>query len=237
MTSDVLFQPHFDWITVSYELTDTNLIKLSNKYPNARIFEQNKGNGKKIWLTVSGFSEDYSKILLDDVQVSRFDVALDIRMDFNDVISRVFEVNLLKLDRYVVSKTGTTYYYGVGDLILRIYEKGKQLGVEGFDDWVRIEFQLRGRKARKMLCDFGSDAYLIFSALYSKYVTYHLISDFYTDTDFSFLQDTQDRFAYIDNNVLPYLRNKLYSNDASDFEVFQNFFTKFQKMLDNYQKK
>lgn len=231
MTDNIMFEPHFDWLTASYELSEISLSRLSSKYPNARIFEEDKGNGRKNWLTQSGFFDDYSKILQDDNSVSRVDVALDVKMDFEDVVSGIFEVRHLKLDRYVVSKTGTTYYYGVGDLVLRIYEKGKQLKLDGFDDWVRIEFQLRGRKARKMLAEFGNQAHSMFSALYSKYITYYAISGFTSEKDFSFLYETQDRYAYIDRNIIPYLNRLKNSTDDDSRKLFEYFCDKFCKLI------
>lgn len=231
MTENIMFEPHFDWLTASYERFETSLATLSSKYPNARIFEEDKGNGNKNWLTQSGFYDDYYKILQDDNSVSRIDIALDVKMDFEDVVSGVFEVRRLKFDRYVVSKTGRTYYYGVGDLVLRVYEKGKQLKLDGFDDWVRIEFQLRGRKARKMLDEFDSQAYSIFSALYSKYITYYAITGFTSEKDFSFLHDTQDRYAYIDKNIIPYLNRLKNSTDDHSRKLFEYFCDRFCKMI------
>lgn len=230
MAENILFEPHWDWLTASYEISDISLLALSYKYPNARVIEKDKGNGLKNWLTQSGFYDDYSKILQDDNSVSRFDVALDVRMDFDDVRSGVFDVRWLSLET-VRSKTGETYYFGSGDLVLRVYEKGKQLKLEDYDDWVRIEFQLRGRKARKMLDEFNSDARSIFSALFTKYITYYAITDFISEKDFSFLRNTQDIYAYIDKNVIPYLNRLKNSTDDDSRKLFEHFCDRFFRMI------
>lgn len=82
------------------------------------------------------------------VEPSRVDVAIDIRgVDMNDYV--IIDDKSRKRHYYVdgVGRMETTYI-GLGDLVLRIYDKAKEREKEGIEvkgSWWRIESQLRGK--------------------------------------------------------------------------------------------
>lgn len=87
---------------------------------------------------------------------NRIDLAIDVYngkldpADYYDVYSagtattRCRDVNLL------ISQSGKTLYIGSreSEVMMRIYDKAKQLGMEG--DWKRVELEIKGSRARRL---------------------------------------------------------------------------------------
>lgn len=174
--------PTFDWLTFSY------VTGALHKYQDrerqilddagftrdvCNMYTRDKGNGLLNWIDITSESDLYDAALymFGAEGVSRVDVAFDVKVyDGQDVLFDKLNapVKGIKYNQ-LIDSTGRTIYFGKGDLMLRIYEKGKQLGLKKEQNWVRFEFQLRGKRARHMLSQtFKSDE--IFWSLAEKYL-------------------------------------------------------------------
>lgn len=174
--------PTFDWLTVSYvtgllhkymDREQQILEEAGFSRETCNMYSRDKGNGLLNWIEITSESDLYNTALyMFDVKgVSRVDVAFDVKVyEGQDVLFDKFNapVKGIKYNSFIDS-TGRTIYFGKGDLMLRIYEKGKQLDIVSEQNWVRFEFQLRGKRARNMLNQtFKPDE--IFWSLAEKYL-------------------------------------------------------------------
>ncbi len=229
---EILRKPAFDWLTFS---DDEMLWDFSNDQANIRSKVLDKGNGVKNWVEKSGFDDNgiYDKLLslCNLNNVSRIDVCLDVRLaaweDISDFVSLVKRLKHKKTLQSFGSGGGRTYYFGSNDLILRIYEKGGQLNKSDDDylrDWVRFEFQLKGRLAREYILS-SQDPVDIFTTLASKYL----------DLDFGQLgsvvdtlkrKDFEEQSCYYEKQVRPWIKKELQRNPKfieqilSDLDTF-----------------
>ena len=228
----ILRKPAFDWLTFS---DDEMLWDFSDEEAGIRSKVIDKGNGRKNWVEKSGFDDSgiYEKLLnlckLDNV--SRIDACLDVNLDsWEDISDFVPFVKRLKHKKTLQSfgsGGGRTYYFGSNDLILRIYEKGGQLNKSDDDylrNWVRFEFQLKGRIAREYILS-SQNPVDIFTTLSSKYL----------DIDFGQLgdivdtlkqKDFQEQSCYYEKQVKPWLKKELKRNPQ--------FLEQILKDLDTY---
>ena len=210
---EILRLPAYDWLTFGTvdDIYDADLLGL-------RVSLRDKGNGQKFWHEKSGFDDDdIYELLIDDValdDISRIDVCIDVRLDgWEDIADYVPCVKKLKHKHTIESfgsGGGRTFYFGSNDLILRIYEKGNQLNKEDTDylkNWLRFEFQLKGRVARDYLRT-TKDAKEIFSMLAYRYL----------DIDFDGLElssrklverDFIERSDYYTKQVLPWIKKEI----------------------------
>lgn len=219
--------PDFDWLTMTDIRFGFDELRLLGEYPDSRIKFIDKGNGAKWWLEVSGRHTEYYKYYIANYDlegVSRIDVCIDVTA--SEFIKDDFfrfdgagRVKWLKLKRHIESYGaggGRTVYFGSNDLILRVYEKGKQLSKGGdLVDWLRFEFQLKGKVARKYL-DHSRDPKAIFSLLANRY-----LPDMFDCVDFGTLvlteQDMEDESSqYYDKQVLPWLKKQIKKEGFSD---------------------
>lgn len=215
MKYDILQKAHFDACTASHD----SHFQIEGLEQEKVIYElRDKGNGLKWWYSVMGEHDTIEKIVnRDDCEVSRIDVALDVRIPADEV-EKIFEnegkdfpVKYIRYDRYVASKTGRTLYFGTGDKLLRIYEKGKQLKLTGYDDWVRFEFQLKGRMARQAL-EKSRNPEELFEMLQAKYL-YNLLSCVDCEKVIEFKQPAREDLEYFFRVVRPYLSSHFESED------------------------
>lgn len=184
-------------------------------------YEGNRGNGRLNWYTFRGGCSDlivkYDLARINQSTISRLDLACDVLLD-DTTIEYLFDkdrntsINYLRYRQFTESTTGRTIYFGSGDFFLRIYEKGKQLRLDRTDpdlkNWIRFEFQLKGRRARNSNFTFNNPQE-DFKMLAEKYIKAELLEmlaeQYYTV--FKPIQD--DTHAYLTNNVIPYLRARL----------------------------
>ena len=167
---DLIEGVRFDWLTWSTPGDETKTFE--RKGIEVKALLMNKGDGLKYWYTLSG-DTIYPYFRSDDfATVSRLDVKVDVLLGskpIKQIFNRSIVPNLLKFNKIYESATGKCIYYGKGDKLLRIYEKGKQLGFSSYSNWIRFEFQLKGREARHYLHSFSSPEE-IFASLQTKYL-------------------------------------------------------------------
>ena len=124
------------------------------------------GSGCRVFETYSSSSWDdlFSVILGGDYNISRLDVAADDHTGLLDIDVLRDDTD----DHHYVSKArcwevqygseGTTIYHGSkkSDMLIRIYDKAAEEGVEGH--WVRVELQMRDNIATGFLSGMAGDS-------------------------------------------------------------------------------
>ena len=232
---EILRKPAFDWLTFS---DDKMLWDFSDSELNIRSKVLDKGNGVKNWVEKSGFDDrgvyDNLLKLCKLENVSRIDTCLDVNLasweDISDFVPFVKRLKHKKTLQSFGSGGGRTFYFGSNDLILRIYEKGGQLNKPDDDflkNWVRFEFQLKGRLAREYILS-SQNPVDIFTTLSSKYL----------DIDFGQLgdivdtlkqKDFEEQSCYYEKQVKPWIKKELQRNPQfieqilSDLDTFTAF--------------
>lgn len=205
----------YDWLTFSR--VEPVEILSSLDFVDHKL--KDKGNGLLNWYQVTGgHSEEilkYGLTTLSDISISRLDVTLDLVLD-DSTIECIFDKhsNLIKhlsFKKFIDGDINRTIYYGSGDLVLRIYEKGKQLKMHSFglENWIRFEFQLKGRKVRNGSLSLV-DAEVDFKSLATKYIKPELL-EYFTD---EYTLKSKDRlplhnYYHFEKNVYPYLANRI----------------------------
>lgn len=212
--------PTFDWLTTSYvtnslhEFEDRARQILEDAGFNqdtCNMYQRDKGNGFLRWLEITSESDLYDTALymLGSDGVSRLDVAFDVKVyEGQDVLFDKFNapVKGIKYNSFIDS-TGRTIYFGKGDLMLRIYEKGKQLKLGSEENWVRFEFQLRGKRARNMLNQtFSPDE--IFWSLAEKYLDI-LLPDKSSIKVTCLPEEETDGLTYTRNVAIPHIKKQI----------------------------
>lgn len=125
------------------------------RYPSAKIVLGHTSSNK---IPLTGIMSYLKKILPSWVSIwnlTRVDVASDSFIPFQEYIQKVmplgFEGTMCRSEEYHTfssKKHGdTTYYFGTGDIIVRLYNK--QLEQKSDFPWSRAEFQFRGDKIRQ----------------------------------------------------------------------------------------
>lgn len=210
---EILRLPAYDWLTFGIldDIYDSEELGL-------RVHELDKGNGKKFWYEKSGFDDDgIYEYLVNDVpldDISRIDICIDVRLqDWEDIADYVLLVKKLRQKKKIESfgsGGGRTFYFGSNDLILRIYEKGNQLNKEETDylkNWLRFEFQLKGRVARDYLRT-TKDAREMFSILAYRYLDIEFDELELSDrklVERDFVENTD----YYRKQVLPWIKKEI----------------------------
>ena len=211
MKYDILGNIHFDACTASHNLG----LEFEEYKAKGVLYEtRDKGNGELFWYSVMGWHESIEHVLNNPAMtVSRIDVALDIDLCWEDVEKvfgnegKDFPVKYMRHTKYI-SSSGRTIYFGSGDKLLRVYEKGKQLNHPVFPNWVRIEFQLKGRYARQAL-EATKDPEEMFGALQEKY----LYNKFPCKSAkrLEFTTPEKDSMKYWSKVVVPFMKNNFSS--------------------------
>lgn len=205
----------YDWLTFSSNVKIEFPPDLSEVI---RHNFKNKGNGLLHWYDLTGGHSEliasYDLAARCKDTVSRIDVAYDILLD-DSTIEYIFDryrnesIKNIRFWKVYDSDTGRTIYFGKGDLILRIYEKGKQLLLDRtFSDlknWIRFEFQLKGRYARNSNLTFNSPEE-DFKMLAEKYIKSELLEMLAEQYYITFKPNQEQTYGYLNNNVIPYLR-------------------------------
>ena len=213
---EILRMPAYDWLTfgIDKDIYNPDVFDL-------RVRKIDKGNGTKFWHEKSGFDpEGIYEILIDDVSlddISRIDVCMDVRVDsWEDIADYVPKVKKLKFKKQIESfgsGGGRTFYFGSNDLILRIYEKGNQLNKDDDDylkNWLRFEFQLKGRVARDYLRT-SKEASEIFSILGFRYLDIDFETFEWSDRKLV-ERDFYECTSYYENQVLPWIKKEIKRN-------------------------
>lgn len=229
---EILRKPAFDWLTFS---DDEMLWDFYDEEANIRSRVLDKGNGVKNWVEKSGFDDTgiYDRLLglchLENV--SRIDTCLDVRLehyeDISDFVPLVKKLKHKKTLESFGSGGGRTYYFGSNDLILRIYEKGGQLNKSDDDylrNWVRFEFQLKGRLARQYILS-SQNPVDIFSTLANKYLDIDF-GNFGTTINVLKKKDFEEQSCYYEKQVKPWIKKELKRNPQ--------FLEQILKDLDTY---
>ena len=211
MKYNILGNIHFDACTASHKLG----LEFEECKSKGVLYEvRDKGNGELFWYSVMGWHESIEHVLNNPAMtVSRIDVALDIDLCWEDVEKvfgnegKDFPVKYMRHTKYI-SSSGRTIYFGSGDKLLRVYEKGKQLNHPVFPNWVRIEFQLKGRYARQAL-EATKDPEEMFGALQEKY----LYNKFPCKSAkrLEFTTPEKDSMKYWSKVVVPFMKNNFSS--------------------------
>lgn len=215
MQFQTLGEAHWDYYTGSHstgvEIPEFEEAELSSS--NVQYKEMDKGNGLLKWLNISGEHEITQKAVeRPDMFCSRIDVALDVILDCTD-IEELFKnegrdfsaVKFMRHNKYV-SSSGRTVYFGSGDKQLRIYEKGKQLELVGYEGWIRFEFQLKGIVARQAL-DTTVQPSELFEQLQKRYLRDSLsLRESAGDLKFN-RPESLDKRRYWERTAKPYLLN------------------------------
>lgn len=213
MFFEVLQEAHFDACTafhdLGYRIAEIEAAALGNR--DIHYEERNKGNEPKMWYSVMGECEVTDRVIADErFSVSRIDIAFDVLLSEEDIEyiysneGRDFPVKYMRHTKYF-SSNGRTVYFGSGDKLLRIYEKGKQLGMAQYSNWVRFEFQLKGRIARQAL-EFSSSPQELFESLQAKYL-YNDFSVANSAGQIEFVRPEKDRLEFWHKVVAPYMAN------------------------------
>lgn len=208
--------PHFDWLTFRSE---EQISPECYNNVTTRTYRTDKGDGEYLYYETSGSDGDYNLIYMADKElISRYDVAFDVTMlqdDFDDLFSYPNNDYVSRLQpKSVINSYSKTIYFGSGDVMLRIYEKGKQLKLSGYKKWIRFEFQLRGRKARGWLSSYNPAH--IFQSLANQYLNFDVNC---SDIDFKFEQPktADDDCGFLINVCMPHLK-KLVKNNIIEKE-------------------
>lgn len=209
MEFKLLQEAHFDACTASHEGEYKEWLDVNG----VQYVQRDKGNGLLWWYSVMGEHSTIDDVVnSDDFSVSRIDVAFDVRLSREDIETlylfegKLFPVKYMRYNNYRSSPTGRTVYFGSGDKLLRIYEKGKQLKLPEYDDWVRFEFELKGKIARETLA-VSRDPKEIFEMLQKKYI-YNALPYMECTGVLDFKQPKKDDYSFFLNTVRPYLINK-----------------------------
>lgn len=211
MEYKILGDIHFDACTASHKLG----LEFEEYKAKGVLYEvRDKGNGELFWYSVMGYHESIEHVLNNpEMTVSRIDVALDVDLNWYDVDKifanegKDFPVKFMRHTKYI-SSSGRTIYFGSGDKLLRIYEKGKQLNHPVFPNWVRFEFQLKGRYARQAL-EATKDPEELFGALQEKYL--YNIFPCKSAERLGFSAPEKDSMKYWSKVVVPFLKNNFSS--------------------------
>lgn len=198
-------------------LTFSSPLELELSKEPTRLFAGNKGNGWLFWYDYTGLNAndvDFLKKVRDDdeLSISRLDIKRDLELE-KFQIDMLFNIDFdgikwLECTGMHVSNSGRTVYFGKGDFLIRVYEKGKQLNKElGWNQFpenlIRCEFQLRGRKIRNSNLSL-EDAKYDFDMLHSKYFKDNI---FGKESDVKYNLDTKKGNGnFCKNVVLPYLK-------------------------------
>lgn len=212
--------PTFDWLTTSY-VTETLhvfedrarqiLEEAGFNKDTCNMYKRDKGNGLLNWLDITSESDlyDVALYMFGSDGVSRLDVAFDVKVyEGQDVLFDKYNapVKGIKYNAFIDS-TGRTIYFGKGDLILRIYEKGKQLELDSQQNWVRFEFQLRGKRARNMLNQtFSPDE--MFWSLAEKYLDI-LLPEKSSIKATCLPEEETDGLKYTHNVAIPHIKKQI----------------------------
>lgn len=84
----------------------------------------------------------FSPERLDKAIVTRMDLCIDLKMPFEDLVSRLEVKNCSTQDIYFKSSVITGMQFGRGSLVIKVYDKAKQLKLPG--DRSRIEIKFTG---------------------------------------------------------------------------------------------
>lgn len=208
----------YDWLTFSsvkhLELTGDVLDVVD-------YYKGNKGNGTLNWYTFRGGNSplillhDFVKTYRDTV--SRLDIAYDVLLD-DTTIEYLFDskrnesINYIRYWKDYRSRTGRSIYFGGGDFILRIYEKGLETRfarkIPELKNWVRFEFQLRGRRVRNSTLSLDNPEE-DFKMLAEKYIKAELLEMLAENYYAVFKPFKRNSYVYLDNNVMPYLKRNI----------------------------
>lgn len=208
----------YDWLKFSSHVKLELPTEISN---DIQYFMKNNGNGLLHWYTLTGGKSDlivnYDLAIRFKDTISRLDIAYDVLLD-DTTIEYIFDkerntsIKYIRYERNVDSTTGRTIYFGKGDFLLRIYEKGKQLRLDRthpeLKNWIRFEFQLKGRRARNSNFTFNNPQE-DFKMLAEKYIKAELLEMLAEQYYTVFKPIKGDTYAYLNNNVIPYLRSRL----------------------------
>lgn len=210
MEFKLLQEAHFDACTASHEGEYKRWLDVDD----VQYVQRDKGNGLLWWYSVMGEHSTIDAVVnSDEFSVSRIDVAFDVLLSKEDIEKlyqfegKLFPVKYMRYNNYRSSLTGRTVYFGSGDKLLRIYEKGRQLKLSEYYNWIRFEFELKGKIARETLA-VSRNPKEIFEMLQRKYLYNALSSNTECTGILDFKQPKKDDYSFFVNTVRPYLLNK-----------------------------